>query len=208
MGKTRDPIIRFTEKWKLSTEHFYNGEPCWEWTSPLMYKGYGRFYGNGKHVLAHRWSYEHYRGPIPDGLQIDHLCRVRHCVNFAHMEVVTGKVNTRRGMSARRNQPRVRRTHCPQGHPYNEENTSISSTTGWQDCRICRRETSFRYKERKRTGMRVETKMHCRKGHPYNEENTRIQTRRNGRPFRVCRACKRENDRHACREFFRKKATG
>ena len=70
---------------------------CWEWTSSRTRKGYGGFRAVSGWASAHRWAYEHLVGPIPPGLQIDHLCRVRHCVNPDHMEPVTNQVNQLRG---------------------------------------------------------------------------------------------------------------
>ncbi|WP_338185886.1 HNH endonuclease signature motif containing protein [Jatrophihabitans sp.] len=75
--------------------------PCWTWTGVRhRTRGYGRFYvggRGGRYVQAHRWSYEHFVGPIPDGLEIDHLCAVTSCVNPAHLEAVTPDENKRRG---------------------------------------------------------------------------------------------------------------
>ena len=71
-------------------------------------------------------------GPIPEGLVIDHLCRVRDCVNPAHLDVVTTGENTRRGLRG------VLTTHCPKGHAYDELNTFIHH--GSRDCRACARE--------------------------------------------------------------------
>lgn len=113
-----------------------SGPGCWLWTAGTNRDGYGSFRvgsqsdGTRRHVLAHRWAYEHLVGPIPEGLTIDHLCRVRHCVNPDHLEPVSHAENTRRGESGR-NQ-RIK-THCPQGHPYDEENTYM-----WNDHRYCR----------------------------------------------------------------------
>jgi len=78
---------------------------CWLWTG-VQHKTrrYGRFYvggRGGRFVQAHRWAYEHYVGPIPSGLTIDHLCMVRECVNPAHMEPVTQAENNRRAARAR-----------------------------------------------------------------------------------------------------------
>ena len=71
---------------------------CWLWTSELTVKGYGRFTPYGRqHLRAHRVSYELANGPVPDGLVIDHTCRVRHCVNPAHLEAVTVRLNSLRG---------------------------------------------------------------------------------------------------------------
>lgn len=74
---------------------------CWEWTAHIARNGYGRFQLKGAPVGAHRFAYEAVKGPIPEALHLDHLCRVRHCVNPAHLEAVTCAVNIRRGTRAR-----------------------------------------------------------------------------------------------------------
>lgn len=71
---------------------------CWLWTASVNDEGYGRFFANGKTFLAHRWSYEWFCEPIPIGLVIDHLCRVRCCANPNHLEVVTYHENYMRGL--------------------------------------------------------------------------------------------------------------
>ena len=72
--------------------------PCWLWTGFINPKGYGIFgFGNNRSGGAHRWSYEYFVGPIPEGLQIDHLCRVRNCANPEHIEPVTPHINALRG---------------------------------------------------------------------------------------------------------------
>lgn len=112
---------------------------CWLWTGGLNRTGYGKFsYPRGQY--AHRFSYELYRGPIPDGLQIDHLCRVHNCVNADHLEVVTQKVNIQRGTASLY---QLNKTHCPKGHPYSEENTLRKFSNparfprGRRYCRTC-----------------------------------------------------------------------
>ncbi len=108
---------------------------CWLWTSTKVAKGYGRFalreQGRRRAVYAHRYAYETLIGPIPAGLQSDHLCRVRACVNPSHIEPVTGSINCLRGNPWGRG-----RTHCPQGHPYDETNTYITPQ-GYRHCREC-----------------------------------------------------------------------
>ena len=87
---------------------------CWIWRGSLCKYGYGRMEINHKKLMVHRVVYEMSRGPIPDGLQLDHLCRVRCCINPDHLEVVTSQQNTLRGKSpAALN---AKKTHCPHGH--------------------------------------------------------------------------------------------
>ena len=95
---SRVPIeIRLMEGIELS------GDGCWLWTKSIDYGGYGRIGQRGVNARAHRVSYEHFVGPIPDGLSLDHLCRNRRCVNPDHLEPVTGSENTRRGIAAGNN---------------------------------------------------------------------------------------------------------
>lgn len=109
--------------------------PCWHWTGATS-NGYGRVRVDVDRP-AHRFAYELLVGPIPDGLVIDHLCRVRHCVNPAHLEAVTNAENILRGngFSARH----ARKTHCPKGHPYDEANTLIRAD-GSRNCIACGRD--------------------------------------------------------------------
>ena len=100
---------------------------CWEWTGKKNHKGYGYIYLEGGLKRAPRFAYEAFVGPIPDGLHIDHLCRNRACVRPDHPEPVTSGENPRRAM----------RSHCVNGHPFNEENTWMHK--GKRYCRECRR---------------------------------------------------------------------
>ena len=119
---------------------------CWEWKGGVAGKGYGSFYLNGRRIKAHRYAYQTLVGAIPEGLEIDHLCRNRKCVNPNHMEVVTRGENIRRGLWPDiGRQYQQKKTHCPQGHPYDEENTYLRPDRSGRECRACRSETIKRW---------------------------------------------------------------
>jgi hypothetical protein len=122
------------------TERFWERveitESCWLWRGARTGGGYGQLIIDGRRTYAHRWAYESLVGDIPVGLQLDHLCRTRHCVNISHLEPVTVRENVLRGegVSARH----ARKTHCPSGHPYSSGNTYLSR--GRRSCRQCHRD--------------------------------------------------------------------
>jgi hypothetical protein len=106
---------------------------CWSWRGGKTTGGYAIVRCPDRGVAyVHRQMYEALVGPIPKGLQIDHLCRVRHCVNPAHLEPVTNRENTRRGKRG------VLKTHCNQGHPWIPANIMVRSN-GKRECAECNR---------------------------------------------------------------------
>ena len=124
-----------TPMWTIEDRGF--DSPCWIWRSTSA-NGYGVMrYANGKQTTAHRWSHEQHIGPIPEGLVVDHLCSQRACVNPDHLEAVTQRENVMRGSGLAA--ANARKTECPQGHAYDEENTYIKPD-GKRVCRTCKLE--------------------------------------------------------------------
>ena len=147
-----------------STRHVQRNSAtgCWIWTGHITRWGYGRHtMGRGNATHAHRWSYEHFVGPVPDGLELDHIChstdlscrggptcRHRRCCNPAHLEPVTHAENIGRGRT------RPLKTHCKYGHEFNETNTHVFIRRGdgatVRACRPCARDRQRRAEAAKR----------------------------------------------------------
>lgn len=123
MGSVRDVLDRLSDK-------FLVGDGCWPWTGGKGGKRreYGYISIDGVGVGAHRVLYELFVGPIPEGLELDHLCRNPGCVRPSHLEPVTHQENMRRGL-------RGQATHCPRGHEYSGDN--LLDNRGSRGCRAC-----------------------------------------------------------------------
>lgn len=119
---------------------------CWLWTGFVARNGYGRVRHGERIVRAHRHVYELLVGPIPDGLRLDHLCRVRHCVNPAHLEPVTHRENVLRGSSPIAQ--KAQQTHCIHGHRLDGGNLYVHPTDGTRKCRTCQRRRRSESRER------------------------------------------------------------
>ena len=119
---------------------------CWTWRGAMSSNGYGSFWMDGRGEAAHRASWFLIHGEFPPtGMDLDHLCRKRGCVNPAHLEVVTRSVNLRRGVGPSRN---LQKTHCPLGHAYYGDNLVVYAS-GSRACRECNKLAVKRYQERK-----------------------------------------------------------
>lgn len=139
---SRPPSDRFWEK-------VTKGESCWEWTAQRDKDGYGRFFFD-RPMAAHRASLLLAGLEIPAGMEVDHLCRNRSCVNPAHLEVVTGRENLARG-------PNRPREACPRGHSMTGANVAAErrSRGVFRTCRECLRENSRNWKSRRKEAARV-----------------------------------------------------
>lgn len=118
--------------------------------------GYKLVTTHGRKEYCHRITYVRAFGPIPSGLEIDHLCRNRACCNPFHLEAVTHAVNMARGIGGQNN---ARKTHCPQGHEYSDDNTYRYKANGRRDCLTCRRVSQRRYYEANVEKVKAKGKM-------------------------------------------------
>jgi hypothetical protein len=133
---TKSAEQRFLEKVSV-------GDGCWEWLATGHPRGYGYFWPKGRvWIYAHRYSYELFVGPIPDGLKLDHLCRNPKCVRPDHLEPVTQRENVLRGEGVAAKE--ARRDTCSKGHPFDGHNGKQRL------CSICQRNNSRAYKQQRR----------------------------------------------------------
>lgn len=124
-------------------------DACWPWNGSVVSRNRGRITNDGRLQYVHKLIWEMLNGPVPEGLELDHLCRNPNCVNPRHLEAVTHQENIRRGDN-RTNNALANKTHCPQGHEYTPENTYYQPKMPTsRHCKICRRE----YKARLRAAL-------------------------------------------------------
>lgn len=142
--KQRDNVYkRFNESFVIDSVN-----SCWIWKSDKGDpRGYRRFNFDGKHALAHRFSYEMYIGTIPQNMTLDHLCNNPRCVNPLHLEPVTLIENVSRGKNEI--MKNKFKTHCTRGHPYSGSNLYIKPN-GERDCKTCNCIRNKKYLDKKR----------------------------------------------------------
>jgi hypothetical protein len=128
--KPRDYTARFWSRVEKT-------DSCWLWRGTVNSNGYGVLRvdcvsgSKGRLIFTHRYAYEQIKGAIPDGLFLDHLCRVRHCCNPNHLEAVTAQINTDRGL-------RAKRERCIHGHEMSGDNVYLRPDTGGRQCLACK----------------------------------------------------------------------
>jgi hypothetical protein len=148
-AKTTNPVIRFWSKVDKNgplPECFPLLGPCWLWTAGKTSAGYGELQIHRRQpALAHVFAFELEHGPVPEGLELDHKCRVRHCVRVSHLEAVTCRTNVLRGIGP--SAINARKTHCIRGHEFSGQNLLIYSKRGKQfrRCRTCWNELNRLY---------------------------------------------------------------
>lgn len=141
---------------------------CWDYPTNINSHGYARIsLGVGRAARAHRFVYEHFKGVIPDGMHLHHLCGNRRCCNINHLQPIAPSMHPLIGdtFCARE----ARQTHCKRGHPFDGPNT-IRTATGGRNCRACARERRAARHQRD-MALKMDSpsppRTHCKRGHPY-----------------------------------------
>ncbi len=181
-GLNQSVIERFWRKVNKKSGIFgeSNSYPteCWVWTAGLNNNGYSQFWDNVKKqmIVGHRFIYEYINGLVTNDLDLDHLCRVRHCVNPDHLEKVTHKENVLRGKGF--TAINARKIFCINGHEFTNENTYLGKSNPGRNCRQCIRD---------KRGQKKWPKS-CPSGH--------INWKFNKRGHRLCKTCEQNRNKH------------
>jgi hypothetical protein len=121
---------------------------CWTWAASHKPSGYAQIWGKGTMLFVHRWMYEQVHGAIPEGFQIDHLCRNRGCINPDHLEAVTARINILRSDAP--GAKAVRTGFCKRGHPFSGDNVYVRPSSGTRRCKKCHAlDRMKRYREKR-----------------------------------------------------------
>lgn len=170
--------MKKTDEQRFMAKVAVDATGCWLWTGSKKARGYGNFsvprpsIGKWGFCIAHRWSYERWVAEIPEGWEVDHLCRVPSCVNPDHLEAVTPAENKRRYSASV--------THCPAGHD--------KAVVGVYDGNKCKECHKARQRAKNGDGTPHAEKTHCPAGHPYSGANLRVVKTKTGEGRR-CRTC-------------------
>ena len=165
--------------------------PCWLWMGAMdKSTGYGAMGFYGKTERTHIVAFKLFKGDIPYGLEIDHLCRIRLCVNPDHLDAVTQQVNLMRGMGPAA--VNARKTHCKNGHEFTGENTYHLSN-GSRCCRAC--QLAIKAAERRAEGVPEKSSTHCKRGHEYATASIYVNPRTGKKHCLDCRRMWRAENR-------------
>lgn len=163
---------------------------CWIWTASKNELGYGKFHiaSDGKHWKAHRLSYFLTFGPVADGIQLHHICENPACVNPHHLQPATPRQHTIELTPTSPSSINASKTHCQNGHEFNEENT-INTKHG-RVCRICNKAWRNAKYAKFRDANPLPEKTHCINGHPLSGDNLYLYKSKTGvgRGCRICRS--------------------
>jgi hypothetical protein len=182
LGRPLAPLLPL--RCRLAAQLVLHENGCWMWTGATVATHYGGIHVDGKNRTVHRVVYELLIGPVPAGLEIDHLCRVTRCANPEHLEPVTGAENMRRMLAFHDT------GYCPHGHQFGVAGNDYRRPDGTRECRPCNRRESAERRQRQAAaegrvlGVR-EVRTHCGNGHAYTPQNTMIDAEGKRR----CRAC-------------------
>lgn len=151
IGRTLPDSSTMMQRWAAKVQLPADPDGCWYWIGAHDGRRYGQIQvkGTRRVIRAYRFGYERFVGPIPEGMNLDHLCRNHACVNPAHLEPVTHRENMRRGVKG------ILTTHCPHGHEYTPENTYREARRGKRYCLTCKKSGHRRLNDARKVARRA-----------------------------------------------------